>query len=56
LNWNFFFFSEHLFLIFLCFRFILRLLISNNFLSVSVIPVGASDRLAGLLNRPWWRG
>ena len=35
--------------------FILRLLISNNFLFVSVIPVGASDRLAELLNRTWWQ-
>jgi len=31
----------------------LRLLNSNNFLFVSVIPVGLSDRLAGLLNRTW---
>jgi len=36
----------------LCFV-ILRLLISNNFLFVSAIPVGLSDRLAGLLNRTW---
>ncbi len=35
--------------------FILRLLSSNNFLFVSAIPVGASDRLAELLNRTWWK-
>jgi hypothetical protein len=35
--------------------FILRLLSSNNFLFVSVIPVGASDRLAELSNRTWWQ-
>jgi hypothetical protein len=36
--------------------YILWLLNYNNFLFVSVIPVGASDRLAGLLNRTWWQG
>ncbi len=38
------------------FLFNLRLLISNNFLFVSVIPDGLQDRLAGLLSRTWWRG
>jgi hypothetical protein len=28
----------------------------NNFLFVSAVPVGASDRPAELLNRTWWRG
>ncbi len=50
-------FSEHLSLFFICFRFILRLLMFNNFFFiVSAILVGVSDRLAGLLNRLWWRG
>ncbi|MFN9941255.1 MAG: hypothetical protein ACK56I_17425, partial [bacterium] len=35
--------------------FSLGLLSSNNFLFVSAIPVGASDRLAELLNRTWWQ-
>jgi hypothetical protein len=48
-------FSEY-FLVSCVSVFILRLLISNNFLFVSVIPVGASDRLAELLNRTWWQG
>ena len=46
--------------IYLCFSCVFiydsRLLNSNNFLFVSVIPVGASDRLAGLLIRTWWQG
>jgi len=46
-------FSEYLFLFSLHF-FILWLLTYNSFLSVSAVPVGASDRLAGLLNRTWW--
>ena len=49
-------YSEFLILVIFVLLFNLRLLISNNFLSVSVIPVGASDRLAGLLNRIWWQG
>ena len=36
--------------------FILWLLNYNSFLSVSAVPVGASDRPAELLNRTWWRG
>jgi hypothetical protein len=42
--------SEFIILVIFVFMFNLRLLISNNFLFVSVIPVGPSDRLAGLLN------
>ncbi len=45
--------SEFFILVIFVFMYNLRLLISNNFLFVSVIPVGLSDRLAGLLNRTW---
>jgi hypothetical protein len=34
----------------------LCLLISNNFLFVSAIPVGLSDLPVGSWNRIWWRG
>jgi hypothetical protein len=33
----------------------LWLLNYNSFLPVSAVPVGASDRLAELLNRTWWQ-
>ncbi len=49
-------YSEFFILVIFVLLFNLRLLISSNFHFVSVIPVGASDRLAGLWNRTWWRG
>ncbi len=48
-------YSEFFILVIFVFLFNLRLLISNNVLFVSAIPVGASDRLAELLNRSWWQ-
>ncbi len=46
--------SEYLFA-FCIFLFQLCLLIYNIFIFVSAVPVGASDRVAGLLNRIWWQ-
>ncbi len=42
---------------FLCLLFVFQLccLTYIFFISVSAVPVGASDRVAGLLNPTWWQ-
>ena len=41
-------FSSEYFLFYLCW-------LTYIIISVSAVPVGASDRVAGLLNRKWWQ-
>ncbi len=47
--------SEYLFLSFLCFSFSFVFVDLYYFSFVSAVPVGALDRVAGLLSRIWWQ-
>jgi hypothetical protein len=47
--------TECLFFFLYFIRFRLCLLIYDILISVSAVPVGASDRVAGLLSRIWWQ-
>jgi hypothetical protein len=38
------------------FSFLVLLVDLYYFISVSAVPVGALDHVAGLLNRIWWQG